>query len=631
MPEKTDKPLNFWQEMKRRKVVRALITYAAAAYVILELTSIVTDPLGLPGWTLKLVIILLSAGFVITALLSWVYDIYPDGIKKTDKIKKSDKNEKHHISKQKLSLSNVVITILMVAVVFLAYPKIFNGDKLSRLRDKNGNITLAVMPFINRSNDSSLNMFEIGLQDMLITDLTNSEDLTVNQIETMNELFSAKNKNYSSITTPLARDYANSLEARVFTQGSIHATRNNIQVTLRLINTRTGKILTSFQAHGKDIEDIWNIEDSLYISIHNFLSIKSFEGNLESYSFAPLTTKNAEAFRLYVEALQNATNLNWKASLEKSSEAIKIDSGFAGAYILQAGALRAFGEYDKSDEVIEMGYRLIDKLPLKDQLNMKAVWYIHQKQPLKSIEAFTQMLELDPQGKWIYWNIGNLYLQLKKYREALDPLKEYIRLDRKRGVSGKWVAPYFNLAEAYHELGKHRQEKKIYRKILEIVPEKNDVYKKWAICDYSRNDTVEAKEKMDMYISFLKKNGRTEASTRIQTGLIYKESGKYNKAIKEFRKLLKEAPHQDIVKMNIGQILIENEIDLQEGISYIDQLLESYPENSDLLYLKALGLYKQGEYNDAYDLVKYSWEIRHNYYHDHYLLLKEIESLSARN
>ena len=46
MPEKSDNPLNFWQELKRRKVVRVVTVYAAAAFAILELVDIVSPALG---------------------------------------------------------------------------------------------------------------------------------------------------------------------------------------------------------------------------------------------------------------------------------------------------------------------------------------------------------------------------------------------------------------------------------------------------------------------------------------------------------------------------------------------------------------------------------------------------------
>ena len=55
----------FWQELKRRKVVRVITVYAAAAFVILELVDIITEPFGLPDWTLKFVVVILSVGFIL--------------------------------------------------------------------------------------------------------------------------------------------------------------------------------------------------------------------------------------------------------------------------------------------------------------------------------------------------------------------------------------------------------------------------------------------------------------------------------------------------------------------------------------------------------------------------------------
>ena len=88
MPDKSSNFEQFWQELKRRKVVRVITVYAAASFVILELVSIIAEPLQLPDWTLALVIVLLCIGFIITVILSWVYDITPEGIEKTKPVKK---------------------------------------------------------------------------------------------------------------------------------------------------------------------------------------------------------------------------------------------------------------------------------------------------------------------------------------------------------------------------------------------------------------------------------------------------------------------------------------------------------------------------------------------------------------
>jgi len=87
MADKPENPFKFWEELKRRKVVRVIIGYAASAYVILELTSIVVGPLRLPEWTINMVLILLIIGFVITTVISWIFDFTPEGIKKTGSAK----------------------------------------------------------------------------------------------------------------------------------------------------------------------------------------------------------------------------------------------------------------------------------------------------------------------------------------------------------------------------------------------------------------------------------------------------------------------------------------------------------------------------------------------------------------
>lgn len=76
--------IHFWNEAKRRKVLRVISLYAAAAFVILEFTSIIVEPLHLPAWTMLVLIILLTVIFIVTAVFSWIYDITPDGIRRTD-------------------------------------------------------------------------------------------------------------------------------------------------------------------------------------------------------------------------------------------------------------------------------------------------------------------------------------------------------------------------------------------------------------------------------------------------------------------------------------------------------------------------------------------------------------------
>ncbi|MCK4990647.1 MAG: hypothetical protein KAS29_09180, partial [Bacteroidales bacterium] len=146
--------LNFWIELKRRKVVRVISVYAAASFVMLELASIVEEPLGLPDWTLEMLIVLLSIGFVLTSILSWVYDITPDGIEVTQPLKPDDPlhwSGKQNTATDRLSVrphdaswfvrnkifKRYLFPLLVFAVLFVIYQfrdDIFgNGEKENKV------------------------------------------------------------------------------------------------------------------------------------------------------------------------------------------------------------------------------------------------------------------------------------------------------------------------------------------------------------------------------------------------------------------------------------------------------------------------------------------------------------------
>ena len=83
MPGAPNKLSQFWQELKRRKVVKVITMYAATAFIIMEAAEIMLPRLGLPDWTVTFLIILLIVGFPITVILSWIFDITPEGVRKT--------------------------------------------------------------------------------------------------------------------------------------------------------------------------------------------------------------------------------------------------------------------------------------------------------------------------------------------------------------------------------------------------------------------------------------------------------------------------------------------------------------------------------------------------------------------
>ena len=73
---------DFWNELRRRRVVRVVIGYAIAAFVVLQVAELTHVPLGLPAWTYRLVLVLAIGGFPIAVVLAWAFDVTPDGIQR---------------------------------------------------------------------------------------------------------------------------------------------------------------------------------------------------------------------------------------------------------------------------------------------------------------------------------------------------------------------------------------------------------------------------------------------------------------------------------------------------------------------------------------------------------------------
>ena len=77
------KASSFFTELKRRKVYRVAVAYAVASWLLIQAASIFLPTFGAPQCMMKAVVAILALGFVFSAILSWIFDITPQGIKRT--------------------------------------------------------------------------------------------------------------------------------------------------------------------------------------------------------------------------------------------------------------------------------------------------------------------------------------------------------------------------------------------------------------------------------------------------------------------------------------------------------------------------------------------------------------------
>ncbi|MFO7934611.1 MAG: hypothetical protein R6U78_11075 [Bacteroidales bacterium] len=294
MSGNTNRLSRFWHELKRRNVIRVIAMYAGAAYIIIELVSNVSEPLHLPEWIATLVILLLVIGFPVVAIVSWIFDITPEGVIKTGP-EETREEVTEGSGRRKLKVSDVIIAILVAVICILLYPKIFQGNSLDRLRASDERIAVAVMPFQNMTNDSTWNVWQNGIQFNVLTILSNySGELEVRQSETTNYLIRDEGiRNYASMSPDLAGRVSKRLDANVFVFGNIIQSGSTIRLNAQLIDAETKNAYRSFQIDGTD-QEILHLIDSLSVMLKNSLLISSLALELPSgLRYHPSTTRQS--------------------------------------------------------------------------------------------------------------------------------------------------------------------------------------------------------------------------------------------------------------------------------------------------------------------------------------------------
>jgi tetratricopeptide (TPR) repeat protein len=635
MPANPDKPTNFWQELKRRKVVRVIIGYAAAAYVLLELTSIVAEPLGLPAWTINFVLILLCVGFVITAIVSWIYDFTPKGIEKTKPVEDSKEQEKViKPSKRKLKPSDVIISVLFVVVIILLYPRLFNRDTLEKLTTSGERISVAVMPFQNRTRDALWEDSEEIIQDIIKNSLSNSEELEVRATESIDLLMQSQGlTNNSALTPSLARKISKKLDVKIFIYGSINQAGNEILLQAELADSKTGAIIKSFQIEGKAEEDnSIVIGKSLSGEINNFLIISELEKD-KSTSFEISTSINSpEAYRYY--SLGKEAFFKWDLDAARNSllQAVSIDPDFNYAAFLLAFTYSHLNNIPEAKKWALWLYEKRDQMLLLEKTDVNRLHAIFFETGYEVLKYTKQLLEFDDQNPRFWYNLANAYRAIYQFDNAIPAYEKSLEIYDKWKSKPLWNLSYTQLGECYHATRQYKKEKKLYKKAEKDFPGDLELRYRQAILAFSEGKTEAANEYIGKFITILNGFSVSEAEHASRLATIYTETGYLDNAEEYYRKALSLEPENQNRRNTYAFFLIDHDRNVKEGLQLVESTLESQPENYNFLYTKGWGLHQLGKNREALEILQKSWDLRmKNSIYDHTAFLRLEEARKAVN
>lgn len=326
MPGKSSNLGQFWQELKRRKVLRVITVYAAVAFVILQLVEILAPSLRLPEWTMNLILVLLIVGFIIAVILSWIYDIHPEGgIVKTepgDKVKADDISK----SSKGWKITSYISFVVIIAIILIAVIKPFSS--FGRAKD----LTIMVLPLLNDSPGEGDDYIVNGLMEEILNKLTLIEELDVRS-RTTSEKYRDSPKS--------SKEIAHEVGVQYILEGSAQTVFDITRIRLQLIEADHDRHLWA-KPYEREIrlENLFDVLEELSQIVADELEIVLNLREKEQIEKKP--TENLAAFEAYLQA----TDLLFAAQYLTGSEqnikvqdarrllegALGLDSCFTDAY-----------------------------------------------------------------------------------------------------------------------------------------------------------------------------------------------------------------------------------------------------------------------------------------------------------
>ena len=524
-------------------------------------------------------------------------------------------------------LSGFLITAILVMAAILVYPKIFRHNKLENLRSSEGRISVAVMPFQNMTNDTIWNVWQEGIQNNVITVLSTSEELKVRQIESITGLLQSKGlTNYNFITPSIASNISQKLDASILIYGSINQAGSKLRLNAQLIDSKTEETLKPFQIEGSATEkEIFHIIDSLSLLIKNYLIISKFKNESRSDFQQFASTNSPEAYRYFVYGNNAFYKLDFPSACYWLLQAINVDSNFVGA---MAKLSYAYGNQGLTRDAVKWclnAYRKKNLASDQQKLYVNLLYASFFDTPNEELKYETQLLQIDDQLPIIYFRRGLSYSRLHQYDKAITEYEKALEIYNKWAVKPAWIMNYTDLGEAYHQTFQSNKEKKLYKRAEEDFPDNTGLIYRQAVLALSEGKTKDANAYIEKYKSIRKENSASEADITTDLASLYSEAGILDKAEGYYRQTLILEPENPVRMNYLAWFLIDKDRNINEGMELVEKALKLQSDNYSFLNNKGWGLYKQGKYQEALNVLQKSWDSRmknYDYNLDVYLHLE---------
>ena len=245
--------MSFFTELRRRNVIRVAAAYAAVAWLLIEVSDTVFPRLGLPDWTVTFVIALLMLGFPVALALSWLYELTPEGVRRTTDV------DPAHLPARGRGLEWAILAGLALVVVltlvrgYRSPSSPGEGDAPAQAATDPAPAdarSVAVVPLVALSRGEDDDYFADGLTEELINALAALPDLLVTA---RTSSFHFKGRD---VPVP---EVARTLGVAHVVEGSVRRDGERLRITAQLIRGSDGFHVWS-HSYDRDRADVFAVQ-----------------------------------------------------------------------------------------------------------------------------------------------------------------------------------------------------------------------------------------------------------------------------------------------------------------------------------------------------------------------------------
>jgi tetratricopeptide (TPR) repeat protein/DNA-binding winged helix-turn-helix (wHTH) protein/TolB-like protein len=452
-----------------------------------------------------------------------------------------------------------------------------------------GKKTVAVMYFDNQSGNPRLDWLREGLADMLITNLSRSDNLTLLNRRQLHLLLERLDyQKGDDIRLDDAQRIARVSRAEVVALGSFTSVDESVRIDVQMYDTRNNQLLASERLVVDTPKAILTNIDFLSLKLAAHLGA-SPENQQKGSGLAEVMTNNLEAYRCYSLAVEKAQALHNEEAIALLEKAVKLDPQFAMAHARIGYAYGVTWDLpEKARPYLEKAFQLSQRLTEKDRLFITAWYEIANRNYPAAIETFRKILAQYPLEVEAYGRLALLLQGEDRLEEAVEVVKQGLAIDSE-------AKDLYNLLGGiYLLLGSHDESIAMRRRYVELAANEPNSYDslglsyQWA----GRYD-----EAIQEYHKALRLKPDFEIAL-IHLANVHFQLGQYRKAVELYRQYIAIAPSGSESARGYTSIvyIYHQKGDLQAA----EQLARKFPENTAARIWSALLLaLERGELNKA--------------------------------